>query len=172
MRIGGVILSAYLLSIVGTVLLSAIFTAILPEGKTSTLIRSILRMVCILSIISPIISFFQEGGFAFIGRENSTKNFAQTGIELDFTFINYYSEMRIEQTENALEKELYESFHVECTVEISWRNTMEIIDDKYEDRQVEITQIRIKTMQQVDEEVLKNMWEYLTKNYCSEVLIE
>ena len=57
-------------------------------------------------------------------------------------------------------------------MEISWRNTMEIIDDKYEDRQVEITQIRIKTMQQVDEEVLKNMWEYLTKNYCSEVLIE
>ena len=32
--------------------------------------------------------------------------------------------------------------------------------------------ICVKIVKQEDEEVLRKMWEYLTQNYCSEVLIE
>ena len=35
-----------------------------------------------------------------------------------------------------------------------------------------IKKIYVKTGEEQEEEVLENMWEYLTENYCSEVLIE
>ena len=37
---------------------------------------------------------------------------------------------------------------------------------------IKITQICVKMIEEQEEEVVRKMWEHLTKNYCSEVLIE
>ena len=47
-------LSGYLLCIIGTTLVSSILLAILPEGKSSSMVKGMAKLVCIVSIVSPI----------------------------------------------------------------------------------------------------------------------
>ena len=165
-------MSEYLLSLIGIILLSAILTAILPEGKTSGLIKSVVRMVCVLAIIAPILNFFQSGALSVGVGENSLAIFSQSGIETDATFINYYSEMRIKETENALNQEIFDRFSVETEVTLQWELIAEEIGGNMAADVIKITKICVKIVKQEDEEVLRKMWEHLTQNYCSEVLIE
>ena len=71
--------------------------------------------------------------------------------------------MRVREAESALENELVENQGISAEVSIQW---------KYENEVICIEKIFVKTSEKQDEEVLKDVWEYLTKNYCSEVLIE
>ena len=158
-------MNGYLLSIAGVVVLSVILSSVLPNGKTSGLIKSIMRMACILAIISPIITFFYSGSLSVSGVKNSDAIFSQSVIEQERAFIHYHSEMRIAETERALEKEILTQFSVETSVALSWE-----LETDYD--LIKITQIRVMTKEQKEGEVLEKMWEYLTKNYCSEVLIE
>lgn len=156
-------MNSYLLSIVGTVLLSAIITAILPNGKTAGLIKAITRLACTLAIVSPILQFFQSGELTFVKTEKTESIFSQSVIEGDNEFIQYYSELRIREAEVALEKEIAKNQGILADVSIRWTR---------ENTEIRIDEILVKTTGREDEEVLANMWEYLTKNYCSEVLIE
>lgn len=165
-------MNGYLLSIVGVVLLSAFLTAILPEGKTSGLIKSVMRVACILAIVSPVLSFFQSGALSVGKIKNFDTIFSQSVIETGSAFINYHSEMRVAEAENALEKEIYDKYLLTANVRLEWEQTTETVAEKYPSNSIHITRIYVKTLEQQDEEVLRNMWEYLTKNYCSEVLIE
>ena len=165
-------MSEYLLSLIGIVLLSAILTGVLPEGKTAGLIKSVMRMVCILTIISPILTFFRSGAMSTSIWKNSNAILSNEVIETDATFIHYYSEMRISETKKALEEELSKAFNVNCEAELVWTTEPESIGKNTTIEVIKITQIRIKMMEQLEEEVIREMWEYLTKNYCSEVLIE
>jgi hypothetical protein len=158
-------LNGYLLSIAGVVILSAILSSILPIGKTSGLIKLVMRMACILAIISPIITFFYTGSLSLSGVKKSDVIFSQSVIEQERAFIHYHSEMRISETEKALEKEIFEQFSVESDVVLSWE-----FEADYD--VIKITKIHVVLIEQKEGEVLKKMWEYLTKNYCSEVLIE
>ena len=164
-------LKGYLLSIVGVVLLSAILTAILPEGKTAGLLKSVMRMACVLAIISPILSFFRQENSVFAAFENSFSDFTKTGIDTEETFIHYHSEMRIVETEKALEQEIFEAFSVKSEVKLVWVIQSISMQENNEMEVIKITQICVK-MAEYKEAVAKEMWEYLTKNYCSEVLIE
>ena len=71
--------------------------------------------------------------------------------------------MRIQKTEKALTQDIAEKNGIEVSVSIDW---------KKEKKEIFLEKIYVNTMEQQNEEALKNMWEYLTKNYCSEVLIE
>ena len=164
-------MNGYLLSVIGTVLLSAILTAVLPSGKTAGLIKSIVRLACILAIVSPVLQFFQTGKLSFDG-ENLQTFFNESGIEGGESYIKYYSEMRIEETERALEEEILEKFGSIASVTFSWETVTETVFNRYENESIKISEIRIKLKEKTSEEVEKKMWEYLTKNYCSEVLIE
>ena len=165
-------MNEYLLSIIGVILLSAILTAILPDGKTSGLIRSVMRMACILTIISPILTFFHSGSLTVGAEKKSNINSENAVIEMDAEFIHYYSEMRISEAESALESEIFEKFHVDCDVTLHWQLEPEMTGKTVTTELIKITKMHIKTIAQQQEEVLKEMWEYLMKNYCSEVLIE
>ena len=158
-------MNGYLLSIAGVVILSAILSTVLPNGKTSGLIKSVMRMACILAIISPIVTFFRTDSLSVSDVKNSDAIFSQSVIEQERAFIHYHSEMRIAETERALEKEILTQFSVETSVALSWE-----LETDYD--LIKITQIRVMTKEQKEGEVLEKMWEYLTKSYCSEVLIE
>lgn len=165
-------MKTYLLSVIGTVLLCALLTAIAPEGKTSGAIKGIAKLACILIIISPILRFFQIGADGTAEDEFSNIFFSENVIRTDETFIKYYSEMRIRETETALEKELMEKYSVSTEVSLQWEQETQAVAEMYEEEKIKITGLFVTVKQDVNEEVRKNMWEYLTKNYCSEVLIE
>ncbi len=164
-------MNEYLLSVIGVVILSAIVTSLLPEGKTAGTIKLISRLVCILAIISPVLHFFRSGTLSFKG-ENSKEIFTQTVIQSEERFIEYYSEMRIRETESALKAEILEKYALDVEVAFDYERQTEEIGEIYAYEKIRITKIRVKLNQESKEEVLRNMWEYLTKNYCSEVLIE
>ena len=153
----------YLLSIVGTVLFSALVTAVLPEGKSTGLIKGITRMICTLAIVAPVLQFFQSGTQSLIKLEKSDAIFSQSVIDAESSFIHYYSELRIRETESALEQGIEEKYGIAVEVSMVW---------KQENEGIYIEKICVKTLERQEEEVLRIMWEYLTKNYCSEVLIE
>lgn len=152
-------MNGYLLSVIGTVLIAALFTAIAPEGKTSGLIKAIAKSACLLAIVAPIPSYLHSGNSDEKNADFQTI-FSQTVIETDEDFIKYYSEMRIRATAQALEAKLKEKFSVETSVELQWT---------YDSGDIKITNIIVKTE---NGEENTAMWEYLTKNYCSEVMIE
>ena len=172
LRVGGIVLSEYLLSLIGVVLLSAILTAIIPEGKTAGLIKSVMRMVCVLAIISPILTFLGDGALSISGIKNSTSILSETGIQQDSAFIHYYSEMRVTEAEKALQEEIFERFSVNCEVELLWGFESEKVGKNTDIELIKITQICVKMIEKQEEEVVRKMWEHLTENYCSEVLIE
>lgn len=164
-------MKTYLLSVTGTILLSALFGAILPEGRTAGSIKNITRLVCILAIVSPILYFFKNGNLKNNGAFMQTF-FQETSIQTDKEVIQYYSELKVKEAEGYLEKEILEKFDVETSILLTWEEVEEMVFGKYKDAGIKITQIDICLKETTTEEVIKSMWEYMTKNYCSEVKIE
>lgn len=152
-------MNGYLLSVIGTVLLAAVLTAIAPEGKTSSIIKAVTKSACLLAIVAPIPAYLNSER-SDEKNENTQTNFLQTVIETDEDFIKYYCEMRVRATAQAIEAELKEKFSVQTSVTLNWQ---------YESDEIKIVRIIVKTENGEDKTA---MWEYLTKNYCSEVLIE
>ncbi len=155
-------MSGYLLTVIGTVLLCAVLTAIAPEGKTSSVIKGTARLVCILAIVFPVLQFFETGSLNVFTDKNRQEFFSNDVIEADEKFIQYYSEMRVRQTEIALEKELFLKYSISTDVTLDWNAT----------KNIQIDRINVSILNKTDEEVKRVMWRYLTDNYCSEVLIE
>ena len=150
-------LDAYLLGVIGTILLGTFLTAILPEGKTSGIVRAMTRLVCLLVIISPVLNF--------LNNENgkNEKNFVKSVIQTDESFIQYYCELRVQNAETAIQTELLQSFQTACKVSICW----ELKNDE-----IHVQKILLTVDKNCSEEVKARMCEYVTKNYCSEVLLE
>lgn len=155
-------MSGYLLSMTGTILLSAILTALIPDGKTAGVIKGITRLACVLVIVAPIPAFLNAEKNDKTGG-NSQIFFTETVIQTDENFIKYYSEMRISAAEKALQEEILEKFSYGVEVTLGWTD---------EDGEIRITNLYVKTDETIKEEDERAMWDYLTKNYCSEVLIE
>ncbi len=165
---GGAVLSGYLLGLIGTVIFSAVLTAILPEGKTSGVIKGVVKLTCVLAIVSPIVTFFTSTETPDGVIE---QNFSKSVIQTDEGYIQYYSEMRIRETEKALENQVKTNFGIQTQINLDWALTTET-QGGYAVEKVKINAIKVVTDGKQNEEVVKSVWEYLTKNYCSEVLIE
>ena len=155
-------MNGYILSIIGTILLCAFLTAIAPEGRTSAVIRGVAKLACLIVIVAPIPQLLYSKKNDKTGQDF----FSQTVIETDADFIKYYSEMRISSMERALEEEIYEEFCVKSSVSLAWEYPKTQTED------IKITKITVRTETLSETEVLKRMSEYLTLQYCSEVLIE
>jgi hypothetical protein len=158
--------SGYLLTVIGMILLGTILTAIIHEGKTAEIIKGIVKLVCVLAIISPVFRFLKSGDLNDLNDKNSQDFFNGQGIEANGEYIQYYCEMRVRQTESALEKELYEKFSLLSEILLAWS----LQEDG--EKQIHIDKISVKFLEERGEEVKKEVWEYLKNNYCSEVLIE
>ena len=164
-------MNEYVLSVIGTVLIASVLTAILPEGKTSGIIKGITRLVCVVAIVAPVVQFLQSKE-SELGIKKTSGIFSENVIEVDESFIQYYSETRVGQTEEALEEELKDKFGCSVSVKLAWEIIKETYEDKYPIENVRITQISIKNTSEASEETMQEMAEYVAKNYCSEVLIE
>ncbi len=158
-------MSAYLLKIVGIVLISSVLTAILPSGKTSGVIKGIAKLLCLVVIVSPIMQTLRA--FHSTDGDGQENYFSQSVIKTDESFIQYYSETRILEAEQALEKELNEQFNVDSEVVLEWESM-----ENQSAVKLKITKILVRIKSDVETEKRKQIRAYLAKNYCSEVLIE
>ena len=160
-------MNGYLLSIIGTILLCSIITVLIPNGKTTGTVKGIAKLVCVLAIIAPILRFFKTGEFDWENAGNSSK----TVIELDYDFIEYYSEARVKVAERSLEGLLKEEFGVETSITLAWEAESETLDRYYEWEKIRITRIYVK-LQSEGGVSMEDLVEYLKQNYCSEVILE
>ncbi len=164
-------MNAYVLSVTGIVILYSILTAVVPDGKTSKTIKGIMHLVCILVIVSPILDFFNIGEPPNINGEKFTGNFTESSIQADNAFIQYYSEMRVHQAQEDLAEELADLYAVDTRIIIEWewgeREAM-----GYKTDEIYIKCIQVYGLETHADTVRNAVSEYLTKNYCSEVMIE
>lgn len=167
-------MSGYLLSIVGIVLLSGIFSAVLPEGKTVKFIKGITKLACLAVILAPVLVFFENKTGE--GKINFPFFSSQTVIETDVSFIDYCSTKRIENAETELAKELEKAFSVQAEVTLLWEYESSPADSGngclagYEGREIKIVKALLKTAEEeVSEEVRTKMAEHIVKEYGCEV---
>ena len=167
---GGALLKGYVFCIVGTVLLSAVVIAILPEGKTAVTIKGVAKCLCVLIIVSPILTFFQKNADASTASFSTRINFLETDIQMDLPFIQYFSNERVLSAQSQLEEELKNRYGLNLTILLDWewrkRQDGEGMEEIY------IRQIRVQGVAQETEQTKKEILEYLTQNYCEEVLLE
>ena len=165
-------MSAYVLLVLGTVIISSLFTSLLPSGKMQNAVKGAVKILCVLTIVSPILLFLTNHGLGGFNGENLDAFFLANGIEMDFDFIKYYSEQRVENAERSLQKELQERFDVSVNVEFAWTIVETEIAYIYSDSQIKIEKVKIILEENINEVIQSKMLTYIKENYCSEVLIE
>lgn len=99
-------MKAYLLSAAGVIFLSVIVSLIVPEGKMHKMVTFSMRLICILVLISPLVSLF-KGGVDNTG----------SGGDIDYAFVEQvYSQHQSEELEKLILKEL--SAETDCSVTV------------------------------------------------------
>lgn len=160
-------MNAYVLSVIGTVIFSAVLICMIPEGKTASLIKGVAKTACVAVIVAPILHFFHTGDIPSFFYKNTQGIFSQSGIETDSEFIQYYSEMRVRQTQERMQTELFEKYEVRVRVSLEW-----VRKEKDGNEEIYITKIKVSDMEMQPEEKKNEVREYLSQTYCSEVQIE
>ena len=138
-------------------LFSALLTAVLPQGKTSELIKSISRLACLVAILSPILYFFAGG-------ELFGNFFEKTVIQTDDDYIRYCSEIRIENAENSLENDLMEQFALSSDVSIQWSYSEEE-RGVYSVEQIKIDKIFVYIEESVADSLETQLEHYIMTSY-------
>ena len=123
-------MQAYILGVCGAVVISALITILLPEGKTGKFIGGILKLFCVAVMLLPVPALLQEVGVTGGGSGGE--------MPLDEAFIEAVFSRRAEEEEEALEGKIDEEVGVTACVDILWEcedfaYTVEEIDVKIED---------------------------------------
>ena len=109
---GGI--ATWVMSIVGIVILALLVDIVVAEGDLNKYIKSILSLVVVCVIISPLPKFFQSG-FSY------EKIFPESEMYQDEAFLVFIYEQRINEMKNRVKEELlkegFEFFDVAITVE-------------------------------------------------------
>lgn len=115
-------MKAYILSVCGAVIVSALVVMLLPEGKTGKFINGILKLFCLLVMLIPLFGFLSDHGEPVFSGDDSAS------IKPDDDFIDYFFGERAEREEVYLKQTLEEEFEVTLTAEIAWN----VVDYAYE----------------------------------------
>ena len=108
-------MQAYIWAVCGAVIISALATILLPDGKIGKFINGILKLFCLAVMIAPLFALFgQIAGDPPQGGEDTGN------AELDDDFIEYMFGRRAEEDAEALDKLLEEEFAIAVSAEILW----------------------------------------------------
>ena len=156
-------MSSYLLSVVGTVLISSVLVAILPSGKTAELIKAIVRTACLVVILSPVAKLF-------VDSKNNSGIFVESSIELHQDFIEYSCKRRVEETEAQLKNELDGWFGGILSVELDWEmDSIEV--GAYSTEEIRVQKIVVWTESSYSEEKKQQIGDYLRNSYGCESVV-
>ena len=107
-------MEGYILAVCGAVILSALVTILLPEGKTGKFINGMLRVFCVAVMLVPLYGMFEKFGAPSLPEGGSDE------VALDESFMErVFSEQALAQAE-ALEKSLSEDPGISVSAEILW----------------------------------------------------
>lgn len=148
---------AYLFAVSGTVIIAAIVTAIAPEGKISGVIRTAVKLMCLIVIAEPIAKYFVSVGKGENPTFYDENFFDETVITADEDFIKYCSEMRIAEAERQIETEIAEKYDLKAKISLEWQTE--------EDGRVKIVRILAKVPLQTDEKTKNILQKYLSETY-------
>lgn len=150
-------MSEYLLGVVGIVLFASVLLIILPDGRTTELIKNLTRIACLVVILTPIVRFF-------VGRENVNTIFGESGIQTETSFINYCREQRIEEAEEMLQNEL--SKQEECILDVKIVTKMETVEyGFYESEELKVEKIIVFVSEAPTPAKRTRLEEYVLKSY-------
>ncbi len=158
-------MNGYLLSIVGIVFITGILTAILPEGKTSGMIKSAAKLCCLVVILTPVAEFVIKGG----EKEKIFSDFLDENvIQTDGAFIDYCSRKRIEETQTVLREEILKDYGAYAEVTVLWEYAEQGNAD-YSADGIRITEIILSFAADTDENLQTEIVENFKKIYGVEV---
>lgn len=103
-------ISVYLLSIAGVVILTTLFDLILAENKISKYVKSIMALVLIFVIVSPLPKLFKSG--------LNLNSFLDDSMQLNTDYNNVFNDEQIRVLERNLQQKLKEGGfdNVEVTI--------------------------------------------------------
>lgn len=107
---------AYLFAVAGTVIISAIVTAIAPEGKLSATVKTAAKLVCLIVIAQPIARYFVS-----VKNGETSEFFEKTVLSADDDFIKYCSKIKVAAAEQAVETEIYQTYALRAKAQFSWK---------------------------------------------------
>ncbi len=104
-------MTEYILSILGIVLLGVMIDVIIPSGSISKFIKSLFGIFVLAVIIMPVIKFF-----------NTTRDFnlEYTNYELNQTLLNYINNQKVLAIADDIETELYDNGFSNIDIKINY----------------------------------------------------
>ncbi len=161
-------MNEYILGVIGTVLLSALILSVLPEGKTATLIKSITKLLCVLSVTAPV--------FQFVSGKNVEKIFDETSIKEDASYIEYCSKKSVEETQKQLEIFIEEEYSLSASVRLQWEYSNVTTDGlgvfapiAYGGRAVKIVKICVTVVEALEKDTANGIKSDLEQKFLCEV---
>ncbi|MBQ8197621.1 MAG: hypothetical protein IJZ73_06150 [Clostridia bacterium] len=112
-------IKGWVITICAVVLLTTIITILVPNGRTSFVIKGVFSLLTTLIIISPICHVVNNG-FSF--NDFTLEN----PIEIQYDFVDYIGTKRAEEYKNGCEKILVELGVTKAEIEINY-----LIDENY-----------------------------------------
>ena len=101
-------MQAYILSVAGAVLLSAVVSILVPDGKLGPLIRGMTKLLTLILLVSPVISLFRGTG---VSSE-------ETAFEEDASFLAAAAQQAEDREEKAVESWLRTQFGIEGKADV------------------------------------------------------
>lgn len=121
-------MSAYILSICGAVILSALVTIIMPEGKIGKFINGVLKILCVFIMLVPLVNWVSDLKFEGKGEGNETE------VSLDEDYLDYFFGKQAESFSEELEKIVEKEFSIKVLIVTDW----ECADYAFSVRKVQI----------------------------------
>ena len=160
---------SYLLCIIATTFLASILTSILPEGRTSGIIKGITKLVCLLSILSPIPNFLQKQSFFDFFNDEKTQisqeDFSQSVIRTDSQFIKYVSDMRIRFLTDIIVTAIEREYGVNVEILLTCESDLTF-------GELVVVSATLKNAERFSETEIEKIKDYLKKYNCNEVKLE
>lgn len=142
-------MKAYILSIAGVVLISAVVSIIAPNGKMGKFIRGAVKLVGLVVLLTPFVSLFQGKGFSFESARFDT----------DETYLQRCVALMEERDEEEIQTFLQETFSVTAEAAVKRETdsvfSVKIIQIKISDFGINGEGEHINIVDQIKEALLK-----------------
>ena len=149
------VLSQWILSISGVIILSTAVEILMPQGSLNKYIKSVLAIVCMFVIISPIPNLIN-------GRNSLGGIFFPNDNGVNYSFVQYINEQKVVSLERELENYLADN---------GFKNVGIIIEAAYIEDKIDILFVRVNLKKVVilskdkninsNEELIKLISKYL-----------
>ncbi len=120
-------MKAYILTLAGIILVSAVVSLLVPQGKMSAFIKGMTKLLVLAVVVAPFISYFKKEEFEFTNAE----------INWDVAYLERSASLIAKEDEEEISSYLSEDYGVTAEVGVTraWDGnyTMQIITVKITD---------------------------------------